>query len=51
MTVAGSTALSVETRMKVRTPESPATRTITRAASELLRTASTGLVSIRPTCL
>ena len=51
MTVAGSTALSVETRMNVRTPESPATRAITRVASALLRTASTGLLSISPTCL
>ena len=51
MTVAGATALSVETSTNVRTPASPATRHITRVASALLRTASTGLLSISPTCL
>jgi hypothetical protein len=45
------TALSVETSTKILVPMSPATRAITRVASALLRTASTGLVSIRPTCL
>src|ERR671936_801210 len=42
ITVAGDTALSVETSTNVRTPASPATRAITRVASALLRTASTG---------
>ena len=51
MTVAGATALSVETSTNVRTPASPATRHITRVASALLRTASIGLLSISPTCL
>ncbi len=51
MTVAGSTALSVETSTKVFVPASPATRATTRVASALFRTASTGLTSMRPTCL
>ena len=51
ITVAGVTALSVETRTKVLTWHSPATRATSRVASALLRTASTGLASISPTCL
>ena len=51
MTVAGATALSVETSTNARVPDSPATRATTRVAIALLRTASTGLASMRPTCL
>ena len=51
MTVAGETALSVETSTKAAVPDSPATWHITRVASALLRTASTGFSSIRCTCL
>ena len=51
ITVAGSTALSVETCTNTRVPVSPATRAITRVAIALLRTASTGFSSISPTCL
>ena len=51
ITVAGDTALSVETRTNAFTPVSPAIRATSRVASALLRTASTGLDSIRPTCL
>ncbi len=51
MTVVGATALSVETSTNVRAPASPAARAITRVASALLRTASTGLRSIIATCL
>ena len=43
MTVAGATALSVETSTKARTPWSPATSVSMRVASALLRTASTGV--------
>ena len=51
ITVAGSTALSVETSTKAFVADSPATWHITRVASALLRTASTGFSSIRCTCL
>ena len=51
MTVAGETALSVEISTKATQPASPATWHISRVASELLRTASTGFSSIRCTCL
>ena len=51
MTVAGATALSVETSTNTLTPKSPATLVMTRVASALLRTASTGFASISPTCL
>src|SRR5258706_269447 len=51
ITVAGVTALSVETSTKRLTSSSPATRAITRVASALSRTASTGLSSMSPTCL
>src|SRR5919199_5232169 len=43
MTVAGTTALSVETSTNVAVALSPATRAMIRVASALLRTASTGL--------
>ena len=46
MTVAGATALSVETSTNAPTPYSPATVVSARVASALLRTASTGLSSI-----
>src|SRR3954469_6158210 len=42
MTVAGDTALSVDTSTNAFVPDSPATWHITRVASELFRTASTG---------
>ena len=51
ITVAGETALSVETSTNASAPSSPDTRVITRVAIALLRTASTGLASMRPTCL
>ncbi len=51
ITVAGATALSVDTSTKRSTPSSPHTCAITRVAIALLRTASTGLASISPTCL
>ena len=51
MTVLGATALSVETSTNVLTPWSAAARVITRVAIALLRTASIGLDSMRPTCL
>ena len=51
ITVAGATALSVETSTKRPTSRSPATCATTRVAIALLRTASTGLASISPTCL
>jgi hypothetical protein len=51
ITVAGATALSVETRTKARTPTWPEMRAISRVACALLRTASTGLSSTSPTCL
>ena len=51
MTVAGATALSVETSTNRLTPVSPAIRAMSRVAIALLRTASTGLSSISPTCL
>ena len=51
ITVAGETALSVETSTNVLTPASPAMRATRRVASALLRTASTGFSSIIPTCL
>ena len=51
MTVAGWTALSVETSTNRATPASPATCATSRVASALLRTASTGLSSMSPTCL
>ena len=51
MTVAGATALSVETSTKARVPASPAIAVSARVASALLRTASTGLSSISATCL
>ena len=46
MTVAGATALSVETSTNARVPESPAIAVSARVAIALLRTASTGLASI-----
>jgi uncharacterized repeat protein (TIGR01451 family) len=51
ITVAGLTALSVETSTKLSTPVSPAIRATSRVARALLRTASTGLRSIIDTCL
>src|SRR3954468_17255886 len=51
ITVAGCTALSVETSTNRATPASAATRAMSRVASALLRTASTGLSSISATCL
>ena len=51
ITVAGATALSVETSTKRPTPCSPATCATTLVAIALLRTASTGLASIRPDVL
>ncbi len=51
ITVAGCTALSVETSTKRLAPASPATRATSRVARALLRTASTGLRSMSPTCL
>ena len=51
MTVAGETALSVETWTKCLTAFWPAMRAMIRVAIALLRTASTGLPSMRPTCL
>ena len=50
-TVAGITALSVETSTNAFNPSWPATVATTRVAIALLRIASTGLRSIRPTCL
>ena len=46
ITVAGLTALSVETSTNVPTPVSPAIRATSRVASALLRIASTGFCSI-----
>ena len=51
ITVAGLTALSVETSTKFPTWASAAIRATTRVASALLRIASTGLTSIIVTCL
>ena len=51
MTFLGDTALSVETSTNGATPDSPAMCATIRVASALLRTASTGLSSISPTCL
>src|SRR5437764_10564079 len=51
ITVAGLTALSVETSTNVPTWVSAAILAITRVASALLRIASTGLTSIIVTCL
>ena len=51
MTVAGETALSVDTRTKTLTPAWPEIRAMSRVAIALLRTASTGFCSMRPTCL
>ena len=51
ITVAGETALSVETSTNASVPESPATVATTRVPIALLRIASTGFRSIRPTCL
>ena len=51
ITVAGITALSVDTSTNTSTPHSPATRATSLVASALLRTASTGLSSIIATCL
>jgi len=51
ITVAGVTALSVETSTNVPTCDSAAIRATTRVASALLRIASTGLTSIIVTCL
>src|ERR1700753_2295013 len=51
ITVAGRTALSVETSTKVFTPSSPAILATRRVARALLRIASTGLASIIATCL
>ena len=47
----GFTALSVETRTKVRTPNSAATSATTCVATRLLRTDSSGFASISGTCL
>ena len=51
ITVAGATALSGETSTKVLTRIWPEMRAMSRVAIALLRTASTGLDSISPTCL
>ena len=51
MTVAGLTALSVDTSTKRSTPASPAAAATIRVATALLRTASTGFSSISVTCL
>src|SRR2546423_1793672 len=51
ITVAGLTALSVETSTKRFTPVSPAAAAAIRVATALLRTASTGFSSISGTCL
>ena len=51
MTVAGLTALSVETSTKRSAPASPAAAATMRVATALLRTASTGFSSISGTCL
>ena len=51
MTVAGRTALSVDTSTKRFAPASPAAAATMRVATALLRTASTGFSSINGTCL
>ena len=51
ITVAGLTALSVETSTKRSAPASPAAAATMRVATALLRTASTGFSSISGTCL
>ncbi len=51
ITVAGLTALSVDTSTKRSTPASPAAAATMRVATALLRTASTGFSSISRTCL
>jgi hypothetical protein len=49
MTVAGATALSVETCTNTFVPVSPAPPAMTRVAIAGLRTAATGFASISPT--
>ena len=51
MTVAGLTALSVETSTKRLASEIPAAPATMRVATALLRIASIGFSCIRPTCL
>ena len=51
ITVAGVTALSVETSTKRLAPARPAAAATMRVATALLRTASTGFSSISGTCL
>ena len=51
ITVAGATALSVDTSTKRSAPDSPAAAATIRVATALLRTASTGFSSISGTCL
>ena len=49
--VAGDSGVSVFVLVSTDKAVAPATRAMSRVASALLRTASTGLTSIRPTCL
>jgi hypothetical protein len=51
MTVPGFTALSVDTSTNRSTPAAAAVSAVTRVAIALLRSASSGFVSIRGTCL
>jgi hypothetical protein len=51
MTVAGRTALSVETSTKRLQPASVDAAATMRVATALFCTAATGFSSIRPTCL
>ena len=51
MTDDGATALSVDTSTNALTFAWPEMRAISRVAIALLRTASTGFCSMRPTCL
>ena len=51
MTVRGLTALSVEIRTKRSQPAAAAVSAVTRVAIALLRTASSGFISISATCL
>jgi hypothetical protein len=51
ITVAGATALSVDTSTKRLAPDSPAAAATMRVATALLRTASIGFSSISGTCL
>ena len=51
ITVRGLTALSVEIRTKRSAPAAAAVFAVTWVAIALLRSASSGFASIRPTCL